>query len=251
MRVPRPGSDLIVSRPPSASTRSRSRSSPACGAAPSSTISKASAPSLSRTVTVARVPAPTGSSASSQHEVDRPRDLRWVARARRDFDRGRDAGHDRRRAQRRSEAAGLEQRRVDPLRELRRLVQRLLHVAPHLVEERLRRRADRCPPAGRASCRLTASATRCCWTPLCRSRSMLRRSASAARTSRRRDARRLSISAQPVDIPGRSRHRPPVVRHGSCPSSTPAGSSGLAPRAREANLPAPACRHRSPAAATS
>ena len=51
----------------------------------------------------------------------------------------RDAGARRRRAQRRSEAARLEQRRVDPLRELRRLVQRLLHVAPHLVEERLRR----------------------------------------------------------------------------------------------------------------
>ena len=47
---------------------------------------------------------------------------------------------DRRRAQRRGEAARLEQRRVDPLRELRRLVQRLLHVAPHLFEERLRRR---------------------------------------------------------------------------------------------------------------
>ena len=42
-------------------------------------------------------------------------------------------------AQRRGEAARLEQRRVDPVRELRRLVQRLLHVAPHLVEERLRR----------------------------------------------------------------------------------------------------------------
>ncbi len=37
-----------------------------------------------------------------------------------------------------AEAARFEQRRVDPLRKLRRLVQRLLYVTAHLVQERSR-----------------------------------------------------------------------------------------------------------------
>ena len=53
----------------------------------------------------------------------------------------------------------VEQRRVDPLRELRRLVERLLHVARHLFEQLLRHSRPR--PCMSVRCRLTASATSC------------------------------------------------------------------------------------------
>ena len=98
-----------------------------------------SAPASSRTVTVAARLAVGVLERLEPAHVDRPRDFGRVARARCDVDGGRDAGGHRGRAQRRGEAARLEQRRVDPLRKLRRLVQRLLHVAPHLFEEPPRR----------------------------------------------------------------------------------------------------------------
>ncbi len=55
-----------------------------------------------------------------------------------DPDTGPDAGARRGGAQRCAEPSRLEQRRVDPLRELHRLVQCLRHSAAHLVEERRR-----------------------------------------------------------------------------------------------------------------
>ena len=122
-----------------------------------------------RTVIVARAPSPACSSTSSQHKSDRPRDLGRAAHPRGDVDGGVDAGARRGRTQRRSEAARFEQRRVDPLRELRGLVERLLHVAPHRSRGAPSPRQDRRPPTRPASCRLTARATRCCWTPSCRS----------------------------------------------------------------------------------
>ncbi len=73
-------------------------------------------------------------------QVDRHPDLRGVARAGGDVDGGRDAGTHCGRAQQRGQAARLEHRRIDALRKQRRLVERLLDVATHLLEERLGRR---------------------------------------------------------------------------------------------------------------
>ena len=63
-------------------------------------------------------------------------DLGRAARAGGDLHRGRDAGAHRGGAKRGGEAE-LEQRHVDPLREARRLVEGVLHVAADLLEERL------------------------------------------------------------------------------------------------------------------
>ena len=89
---------------------------------------------------VACAPSPRAFEHIETAEVHRSRDLRRVARTCGDLDAGRDADSYRRRAERRGEAARLESRRVDPVRKERRLVKCLLHVAPHLLEERLRRR---------------------------------------------------------------------------------------------------------------
>ena len=159
-----PGSAWTVSRPPSASTRSRSRSRASSEIASRSPRSR---PRLRRRALRprphrdGRLRRPRSARAPRDSRSTRRRDLGRVARARLDLDAGRCAGAHRRRPERGAEAARLEQRRVDPLRELRRLVQGLLHVAPHLLEERLRR-AGSVSASWRASCRLTASATRCC-----------------------------------------------------------------------------------------
>ena len=72
-------------------------------------------------------------------QVDGPRDLGRVAPACSDLDAGTNAGGRRGRAQLRREVARVEERRVDPLCKLRRVGERLLHVASHLLEELLRR----------------------------------------------------------------------------------------------------------------
>ena len=164
--MPPPGSDRIVSRPPSASTRSRSRSSPASDREPSSVDLEDDRSVL---VSHGHGRSRPGARVLERLEtapVDRRRDLGRVPRSLATSRVAADAGAPGRRAQRCGEAARLEQRRVDPLRELRRLVQRLLHVARQLVEERFRRRGIGVRRARSASWRLTASATRCCCTPL-------------------------------------------------------------------------------------
>ena len=70
--------------------------------------------------------------------VDRVRDLWRITRIARHLDGGRDAGANRRRTKRCSEAAKLKRRRVDPLGELSRLVKGLSHVTTHLFQECLR-----------------------------------------------------------------------------------------------------------------
>ena len=85
--------------------------------------------------------------------------------------------------QRRGETAGRDEGRMDSLCEPRRLVDGLLHVATHLVQESLAA-AGSDSTHRLASCRLTESAIRYCCTPSWSSRSMLRRASSAATTSR-------------------------------------------------------------------
>ena len=86
--------------------------------------------------------------------------LRRVVRTGGDVDGDTDARARRGGPQCRGEATRVEQRRVDPLRELRRLVERLLHVASISSSSSF-------AAAGPASmhepvrCRLTASATSC------------------------------------------------------------------------------------------
>ena len=73
-------------------------------------------------------------------EVHRYRDLGWTRGTRCGFDANRDGSACCHRAEQRTKTACLEYRRVDPLRKLRRLVQRLLHAALHFFEERIRSR---------------------------------------------------------------------------------------------------------------
>ena len=117
--MPRPGSDRIVSRPPSASTRSRSRSSPAVGsgAVLDDLEGERSAPRPAPSIVAARRPrrarAPRGSRSTPP---PRPRaGSSRPLRPRSEPGPRRSTAAD---AQRRSEAARLEQRRIDPLREL-------------------------------------------------------------------------------------------------------------------------------------
>ena len=160
----------------------------------------------------------------------------------------------RRRPQRRGEAARLEQRRVDPVRELP--VSSSACCTSRPISSRSAFAAAGSSSASlRASWRLTASAIRCCCGPSWRSRSIARRSASAARTSRSRDARSSSTSrrsrssdscgvsacesSRVIDLPSRTAR--------SCPSSERRRQEVQHPRTAGWLPPGElACRHRSP-----
>ena len=110
---------------------------------------------------------------------------------------------------------------------------------------------DRRPPTPPLAGRLTASATSCCCTPACRSRSILRRSASAARTSRCRDAQLLDLQAEPIErfpqclnLSSVQGDRPPAGASGKLFAIAP--RSGPASRVTGWHLPARStCHHRS------
>ena len=90
---------------------------------------------------------------------------------------------DRKGPKRIGETTQRKERRIDAVRERSQRIESLLQVAPQFVEQRLCRGGSSSATAC-ANCRLTASATRSCSVPSWRSRSILRRSASAAATSR-------------------------------------------------------------------
>ena len=125
------------------------------------------------------------------------------------------AGAVRRGAQRLGQPAVHQQRRVDAVREVAQLLHRLLEIAPIWSSISLRPARDR-RRGCRAEADATASATRCCCAPSCRSRSIRRRSASAASTMRARGtpaarrARRTSssdsCSAESSHVVQRERH---------------------------------------------
>ena len=121
MRTPSPASGRIVSAPPSASTRSRSASSCAADGRCAPDDLEDERPGVlshgdrrPRAAGLRERLEPAG--------VHRVQDLGRTARAGGDLDRGRDAGAHRGGAKRGGEAE-LEQRQVDPLREVRRLVE--------------------------------------------------------------------------------------------------------------------------------
>ena len=130
---------VIVTRPPSASTRS-------CGArrsgprSPSASISNASAPSSPQTLTTTGVSGRRALERVQGAEIDGAGDLRRSGPVHVHVDPRLHAGAGRRRAELRGQSAYLEQRREDPVGELLQLPQRSPHFALHLVEERLRRR---------------------------------------------------------------------------------------------------------------
>ena len=99
-----------------------------------------SASSASRTLIVTCLSLLPRASQGEPAQVDGHRDLRGMARAVADVDCGRDAGTHGGRPQQRGEASQLERRRVDALREQRRLVESLTDVATHLFEKRFDRR---------------------------------------------------------------------------------------------------------------
>ena len=126
----------IANRPPSASTRSRSPVSRTSGPARAVVISKARAVRLPHSD---RDPVLGMVDDLEAAEVDGRQRLGRTVPSRSDLDHDGDLAARGGDPDRRPEVARLEERRVDRLCEPGRLLQRLLHVAFHLVEERLRR----------------------------------------------------------------------------------------------------------------
>ena len=110
-----------------------------------------------------------------------------------DLDRQRRAG-DERRDRRREPALG-QHRGVDAARQLAQLGRGLRQLLADALEERAGAAPGPCRPARRAIRTSSASATSRCCAPSCRSRSILRRAASAASTMRAREACSSSVRA--------------------------------------------------------
>ena len=202
--VPAPGRERISSAPPTAASRSRMLVKPT--PPPSTSDGSKPAPS-SRTSTFSNAP-----SVGQFHdraaravrvllgvlqrlqaaEVGGALDLARVAADTRGEHRGREARAQRGGAQRLDEPAVGERGRVDPARERPHVVERLLDVGRRA---RAGRRRPSSSARSAASSSLIRSATSRCWAPSCRSRSIRRRSSSAAAWMRPRDSRTSRSSA--------------------------------------------------------
>ena len=121
-------------------------------------------------------------------EVDRRLDIRRIPPQPVRVDAGRDRRTERCRRECICEPSVLEERRVDAVREVAKLLQRRLDFVVQPAEQFLGFPGSE-SARSRASLSWTASPMRCCCAPSWRSRSIRRRSASAASTTRVREAR--------------------------------------------------------------
>ena len=128
-----------MSRPPRASTRPRRPSRSVVEPIPGAVISNVRVSTVSRTWIDVGAPAPAPSERVEPRQVDRHHGLRRVAAGRGHVDPGRNARSGRGRAKQCGQVARFERRRVDPLREPRRLLEPVVHGTGHLGEERRQR----------------------------------------------------------------------------------------------------------------